>query len=172
MNNIKELINDYKKYKKEGYKTIQGDNEIISLKKKNKTEQLENSICEMARKHILKVKEISDKYHVDCEYSDSIRKDSGFWEYEIKLDYNNNFGEGEKHDWVLMTYEDHWSYGGKCHENESVTFDELINFNEQKFIEKCRQRKTKELKEKNSRLLKEIKDNEKQIQKIEDKQKR
>ncbi|GAG40991.1 unnamed protein product, partial [marine sediment metagenome] len=99
-------------------------------------------------------------------YSDSIRKDSGFWEYEIKLDYNNNFGSGEKHDWVLMTYEDHWSYGGNCHENESVTFDELISFNEKEFTEKCKNRRTGYLSSRNTRLLKEIEENEKKIKEM------
>lgn len=161
--NVKELINEYKKRKKEGYKTIQGDNEIVSLKKKQKLEQLESEIFDVSRNYILKVKSISEKYDVvDNKYSDMIREKSGYWEYKIRMDYKE-YDSDQKHDYVFITYTDSWSYGGNCEENESVTFDELMNFNEEEFMEKCRQRKIGELKEENSRLLKRIKDNEKQI---------
>lgn len=165
----KSTLTEYKKLKKEGYTTIKGDNEITSLKKKKRLEQLHSDICIAAKEHILKEKEISDKYRVRCQYSDMIRKDSGFWEYEIKLDYNNNFGKGEKHDWVLIAYEDHWSYGGECHENESVSFDELISFNESDFIDKCKNKKINDLKTQNSYLLRDLKANEEKIKKLENK---
>ena len=165
----KSVITEYKKLKKEGYTTIEGDKEIISLKKKKRLEQLHSDICMAAKEHILKVKEISDKYRVHCSYSDMIRKDSGFWEYEIKLDYNNNFGEGEKHDWVLITYEDNWQYGGECHENESVTFDELISFDENNFIDECENKRTNNLKTKKSRIQKDLKEIEKKVKEVDEK---
>lgn len=129
---MKELIEEYKRLKKEGFKEIKDDMEIINLKKKSKIKKLENEIGESAIDMIKNIVEISNKYEVEHEYTDVVI-DRGSWSFYIKNDKVN------------VRYQDSWAYGGYCDEWYNVTFKELIEFDKDDFVEKTKSRKINEL---------------------------
>lgn len=153
---MKELIKEYKKLKKVGYKEIKDDMEIINLKKKVKIKELGDKIGDAAIDLVSKVVGISNEYEVLHKYSPEIFAARGSWSYTVT---DNS---------VYVNYSDSWRGGGYCNETEIVTFDELINFNEEEFTQKCKYWKIDELKKKiesNTESIKEMRLKIKELQK-------